>query len=340
MLGRVGDRPSTVVLLCAIALLLAACLGGGPEPAAAAPTPAARPAAEPAQLPQPAAPASQPPAAVTSGAVPAPAATAARSAGPPRQAPAQPPAFPGGPAVAVRSVHIAAGAFTMGRDDGPADERPAHSVQLAALKIDVLPVTTTEFAAFLNVVGPANRRGQNLFDVEDPDARIHRVDGRFRPDPGFDRHPVVEASWFGARDYCAWRGARLPSEAEWERAARGPEGRPYPWGDAAPDTTRARFGARMNDYLPVGSIAAGSTPDGILDLAGNVWQWLSSLYRPYPYRADDGREDGDSRDERVTRGGGHGSPAAHLRASYRGRGLSRAPSAGHHNIGFRCARGP
>lgn len=96
-------------------------------------------------------------------------------------------------------VRIVAGPFTMGRDDGPADERPAHTVHLATFEIDVLPVTTAQFAEFLNQVGSTSRRGQNLFDVDDPDARIHRVDGRFQPDPGYERHPVVEASWFGAR---------------------------------------------------------------------------------------------------------------------------------------------
>jgi formylglycine-generating enzyme required for sulfatase activity len=238
----------------------------------------------------------------------------------------------------VAMVRVEAGPFVMGTDDGPADERPAHAVELAAFEIDRLPVTTAQFAEFLSEVGPRNGAGQNLFDVDDPDARIHRVGGRFAPDAGFEHHPVVEASWFGARDYCRWRGARLPTEAEWEKAARGEDGRLYPWGNDPPDATRARFGVRPNDYLPVGSFPASVSPVGALDMAGNVWQWVSSLYRPYPYRPDDGREDPEDPGERVTRGGGHSSPADTLRSSFRGRGLSRAPAAGHHNIGFRCAR--
>ncbi len=238
----------------------------------------------------------------------------------------------------VAMLRVEGGPFVMGSDDGPADERPAHTVDLPAFDIDRLPVTTSQFAEFLNQVGPTNARGQNLFDVDDPDARIHRVGDRFVPDPGFEAHPVVEPTWFGARDFCAWRGARLPSEAEWERAARSADGRPYPWGGEPPDASRAHFGARPHDYLPVGSLPAGASPVGALDLAGNAWQWVSSLYRPYPYRADDGREDPDAAGERATRGGGHGSPPSHLRATYRGAGLSRAPTAGHHNIGFRCAR--
>ncbi len=83
---------------------------------------------------------------------------------------------------------------------------------------------------------------------------------------------------------------------------------------------------------------AGATPEGIVGLAGNTHEWTSSLYRPYPYRADDGREDPDGDGERVTRGGAHDGLAVHMRAAWRGDGVSRRPGAGHHNIGFRCAR--
>jgi iron(II)-dependent oxidoreductase len=151
---------------------------------------------------------------------------------------------------------------------------------------------------------------------------------------------VVEASWRGALAYCVRLGKRLPTEAEWEFAARGAAQRAYPWGDAPPDDRRARFAKGWNETAPVGSHPDGATPQGLLDMAGNVHQWVSSLDRPYPYRADDGREDPGAEGERVTRGGAHNSPAEHLRVSWRGRGVSRAPAAGHHNIGFRCARSP
>jgi iron(II)-dependent oxidoreductase len=234
-------------------------------------------------------------------------------------------------------VLVEAGPFPFGSDDGPADERPLQTIDLPGFEIDRLPVTTTQFAAFLMEVG-LRQGGHDLFDADDPDARIHRIGDRYVPDAGFEQHPVVEASWFGARDYCAWRGTRLPTEPEWEKAARGTDGRLYPWGWEAPDATRARFGARFNEYVPVGSYPAGASPAGALDMAGNVWEWVSSRYLPYPYRADDGREDPEHPGERVTRGGGHDSPAAHLRATHRGQGVSRAPARGHHNIGFRCAR--
>jgi iron(II)-dependent oxidoreductase len=149
---------------------------------------------------------------------------------------------------------------------------------------------------------------------------------------------VVEASWRGARAYCRRRGARLPSEAEWERTARGTEARIHPWGSAPPSAPRARFAAGWNQTATAGSLTAGATVDGILDLAGNVHEWTSSLYRPYPYVAGDGREDGEAPGERITRGGAHDSGASELRSAWRGAGVSRAPRAGHHNIGFRCAK--
>jgi iron(II)-dependent oxidoreductase len=244
-------------------------------------------------------------------------------------------------AQAPEMVEVAAGSFTMGRDDGPVDERPAHRVEVAGFLVDRLPVTHAQFAGFLQAQGLHGEfrgRAYGRYDDEDGDARIHRVDGRWRADPGLEHHPVNEVSWAGARDYCAWLGKRLPTEAEWEKAARGGDARLYPWGNAAPDATRAKFAAGWTQTAAVDAYPAGASPYGALDMAGNQWEWVSSLYRPYPYRADDGREDVASAEVRGTRGGGHDSPAAELTSTQRGRTLSRAPRAGHHNIGFRCAK--
>ncbi|HET9403068.1 MAG TPA: SUMF1/EgtB/PvdO family nonheme iron enzyme [Burkholderiales bacterium] len=232
---------------------------------------------------------------------------------------------------------IPAGPFTMGSDEGPADERPAHRLTLAAYLIDRYPVTNARFAEFLNAIGPFNARQERLFDFDDPDARVHRVHGKWVADAGFEQHPVVEVTWAGARDYCAWRGKRLPSEAEWEKAARGTDGRRYPWGNSTPDRSRAQFSARFNETAPVGAFPAGASPYGVRDMAGNAWEWVSSAYRPYPYDAKDGREDLTAGAVRGTRGGGHDSPADGITATQRGRNLSRNPASGHHNIGFRCA---
>ena len=242
------------------------------------------------------------------------------------------------PLCAQEMSAVAGGAFTMGRHDGPADERPAHQVDLPAYAIDRYPVTNAQFAEFLNTAGTANARGERSFDYDDPDARIHRVDGKWVADPGFDTHPVVEVTWAGARDYCAWRGKRLPTEAEWEKAARGSDLRLYPWGNSLPERTRARYAARYNETAPVDAHPAGASPYGVHDLSGNAWEWVSSAYRPYPYDARDGREDPAAGPVRGTRGGGHDSPAEEITVTQRGRNLSRNPASGHHNIGFRCAR--
>ena len=267
------------------------------------------------------------------------------------------------PAQTPEMVEVPAGAYTMGRDDGPEDERPAHRVDRARFLIDRLPVTNAQFAEFLDAQGlegiraggggdsagsgvssSGNSGGNSAsnryrrYDDDDNDARIHRVNGRWRADAGFERHPVNEVPWAGARDYCAWKNKRLPSEAEWEKAARGTDGRRYPWGNAAPDATRAKFASGWNTSAAVDAYPAGASPYGVLDMAGNQWEWVSSLYQPYPYRADDGRESLTADGVRGTRGGGHDSSPAELTTTQRGRTLSRAPRAGHHNIGFRCAR--
>jgi iron(II)-dependent oxidoreductase len=235
------------------------------------------------------------------------------------------------------TVTIVGGTFVMGRNDGLDDEAPEHNVTLATFAIDRNLVTNADFAVFLDAEGWKDRLGRRRYDLDDGDARITERDGKFVPIPGYADHPAVEVSWFGARDYCRWRGARLPTEAEWERAARGFDRRIYPWGNAAPDSTRAHFGQRYNATAPIGSYPAGATADRLLDMAGNVHQWTASLYRPYPYRSDDGRDDPEAVGERVTRGGAHDSPAGHLSAAWRGRGVSRGPAAGHHHVGFRCA---
>ncbi len=238
-------------------------------------------------------------------------------------------------------VEVPAGAFIMGGDDGPADEQPAHRLQLGRFLIDRLPVTHADFAAFLEARGLTGTQGAQpyrRFDHDDADARIRRVDGRWRAEPGLEQHPVNEVTWAGARDYCARLGKRLPTEAEWDRAARGGDGRRYPWGNAPADASRAHFAAGWTDTRPVDAHPAGASPYGVLDMAGNNWEWVSSLYRAYPYRADDGRDDLAAPGVRGTRGGGHDSPAGELTTTQRGRTLSRAPQAGHHNIGFRCVR--
>jgi formylglycine-generating enzyme required for sulfatase activity len=240
--------------------------------------------------------------------------------------------------VASETIRVAAGAFQMGSNNGPEDERPQHQVNVAEFFIDRTKVTNANFAQFVNARGVKSADGQIWYDSDDNDARIHRRDGKWQADAGHENHPVVEASWYGALEYCSWVSKRLPTEAEWEKAARGTDGRKYPWGSDAADSTRAHFNGGWNDFRQVGSFAKGASPSGMLDAAGNGWEWVSSAYMPYPYNTNDGREDLTKAQVRVTRGGGQDSRADELTTTHRGRHVSRNPRGGHHNIGFRCAR--
>ena len=263
-------------------------------------------------------------------------------------------------------VAIDGGRYSIGSADGPASTGPLHEVTLEPFLIDVYEVTNAQFATFLNtlevtakrdvragelrpddVEGPdANRlwggssgNDRAFIEMDDTDARIGTMDGHFTPEPGFANHPASESTWQGAAAFCAWRGARLPTEAEWEAATRGKEGRAYPWGAAPPTPERAVFGRGRGETDPVGSHPKGATPEGVFDLAGNEAEWASSLFKPYPYDAADGREDPKAPGERVTRGGDHVFDVApdQLTGYFRD-GFSRNPRRGHRHIGFRCAK--
>ncbi len=262
-------------------------------------------------------------------------------------------------------VLIEGGSYPIGSADGPASARPPHRVTLDPFLVDVYEVTNGQFAAFLNtlevtakrdvragelrpddVEGPDSDRSwggsgndRAFIEMDDTDARIGIVEGHFTPEPGFADHPVSESTWQGAVAFCAWRGARLPTEAEWEAAARGKEGRTYPWGEAPPTPEHAVFGRGRGETDPVGSHPKGATPEGVFDFSGNETEWTSSLFKPYPYDATDGREDPNAPGERVTRGGDHVFDVApgQLTGIFRD-GFSRNPRRGHRHIGFRCAK--
>lgn len=188
-------------------------------------------------------------------------------------------------------IHIPAGSFVMG-GQVHRDESPRHEVALPPFSIAKTPVTNAQYRRFVAATGHAG--------VADW-ARCARDWG--------DACPVVNVSWHDARAYAAWAGMRLPTEAEWECAARGADGREYPWGMAW-DASRCRgsVGGDLRSAerpAPVGSYPQGASPFGCLDMAGNVVEWCSSRYNPYPYRGDDGREllDTPDGDRRVLRGG-------------------------------------
>jgi formylglycine-generating enzyme required for sulfatase activity len=217
-------------------------------------------------------------------------------------------------------VYIPGGTFTMGdtHGDGDWDEKPTHQVTVADFWLDRTETANAQFARFVQ-------------------ASTYQPQGeRQKEAPGKDQHPVVNVTWNDAVAYCRWADKRLPTEAEWEYAARGTDGRKYPWGNAWEDN-RARFARNRGNQTtaPVGSYPSGASPFGVLDLTGNVWEWVSSLYKPYPYSATDGREDLNASGGRVNRGGSWSSNPGVLRSADRG---GFVPSYRYYVLGFRCAQ--
>ena len=242
------------------------------------------------------------------------------------------------PADADGIMLVQAGAFWMGRDDGAPEEQPMHRVYVRDFWIERHKVTNAEFAGFLNARGAVSAEGGRRYDWDDADARIRATAGHpWRADPGFERHPAVEVSWFGARDYCAWRGRRLPTEAEWEKAARGDDQRRYPWGTAAPTPALAVFGRASNATEPGDIRPLGTSPHRVEDLLGNLREWTSTALKAYPYRADDGREPFTGGGRVVVRGASHDDAAGTLHVTTRRAYDRRGAAAGHHHVGFRCA---
>jgi iron(II)-dependent oxidoreductase len=235
-------------------------------------------------------------------------------------------------------VAIPGGMFTMGRDNGPADEQPPHEFFLPTFYIDQDLVTVAAFAQFVQVHGTHGPNGEMYLDVSDADNRIHQHDRVWLPDQGFQRYPVGEVSWHGAMAYCQWRNKRLPTEAEWEKAARGTDGRLYPWGNEAPRADLAFFGGFRGETRPVGQYPKGASPYGVRDMAGQVWEWTTSIYQPYPYQPEDGREQISATAPRVARGGSSSSSATGLTSTSREVIIPARVEMGHAYIGFRCVK--
>jgi formylglycine-generating enzyme required for sulfatase activity len=209
-------------------------------------------------------------------------------------------------------------------------EDPAHRAIVPAYYIGRYPVTQAEYAAFVQATGrPVPYRS-------DPYSKAYSWDQSSRAFPSMlAEAPVVLVTWRDAAAYCRWIGGRLPSEAEWEKAARGVHAWEWPWGDTWLEgrCNSAEGGprrtSRVGDYSP-----QGDSPYGVGDMAGNVWEWCSSLLRPYPYRADDGREDTAARGPRVLRGGAFDLPWPRVRAAARN---AAGPDDSGYSIGFRVA---
>jgi formylglycine-generating enzyme required for sulfatase activity len=196
-------------------------------------------------------------------------------------------------------------------------------------------VPCNSFADFLNAEGVFSLTGERRYDWADEDARIHRsTTGVFKADVGFEHHAAVEVSWFGARDFCRWRGRRLPSEASGRRRREARTSAHIPWAGSRP-RRNAPSSVTATTRPRVGTPPCRPQPPRAEDLQGNLRQWTSSILRPYPVPA---REEGLAAQERVVlRGASHDDPIASLSISMLRSYDRRGAAAGHRDVGFRCA---
>lgn len=245
-------------------------------------------------------------------------------------------------------IHIPAGQFVMGANRNPdeqpvrlpppgvsyhrrssseyPDEQPVHGVYLDEFLVDKHEVTNRQYKRFCDATGKSYPSDPGFWDM--PDYFIACPD-----------HPVLNVSWYDAKAYCEWAGKRLPTEAEWEKAARGADARKHPWGNSEPGGTRCNILDNPDGYRhtsPVGVFPAGASPYGALDMAGNVWEWCNDWYEidyysKSPSHNPPGPTTGSSR---VIRGGSWCGLASGARCAFR---CGFEPSVRIWNYGFRCA---
>jgi formylglycine-generating enzyme required for sulfatase activity len=243
----------------------------------------------------------------------------------------------------VEMVLVPAGCFSMGNEIGFRGEQPVHEICFEQpFWIDRTEVTVAQFARFLNgqdtPVEDYQRWLQPWGVTELPHIQLARQDGVWAPLPGKGNGPLESVLWAGAAEYCAWREARLPGEAEWEYAARGPDGLLYPWGDEF----IADKAVRVYSLVPeVGSKPKGASWVGALDMSSSLFERVNSVYAPYPYDAADGREAGlesDGTSERVLRGGSWYHPVGMYDDITTTARFRASPHVAAWSYGFRCAR--
>jgi formylglycine-generating enzyme required for sulfatase activity len=238
-------------------------------------------------------------------------------------------------------VYIPAGTFRMGGMDARSapDERPAHNVTLDAFWMDQLEVTNAMYALCLQQ-GACTPPQSNKSSDRRPD---------YFTNPEFKDYPVVYVTWGQARAYCEWAGRHLPTETQWERAARGDDWRTFPWGEDKADGLRANFNMLVGDTSRVGTYPLGASPFGVLDLAGNVAEWTNDFYSGVYYESQSdavnptGPETSASL-KRVVRGGSLGDAEINIRVPKRSSVLGsnvevvpNTPGDFSPRIGFRCA---
>ena len=242
---------------------------------------------------------------------------------------------------------IPAGEFRMGSNSGGNDEKPVHSVYVDEFYMDTYEVTNAEYAAFLNAKGKHAEAGNTWYRLGWVGSRIEYVSRVYRVKAGYENHPVNYVSWYGAMAYAAWKGKRLPTEAEWEKAARGGlVGLKYPWGNSI-DSTRANYDNHIKGTTAVGKYSANGY--GLYDMSGNVMEWCLDEYNSGFYAISPARNPLSGANSimwildnyagiksfRVWRGGSWGDRASSLRVADRKDG---SPTNKDSYRGFRCVK--
>lgn len=251
-----------------------------------------------------------------------------------------------------RMVLVPAGEFIMGTDElqAPANQRPPRKVGLDAFYIDTHEVTNAQFEEFILAGGYKNRaywtkEGWAFIQKERfyyiyPIKEMYRIQSPL----GFGEngvstapdYPVIGVSWYEAAAYAKWAGKRLPTEAEWEKAARGTDARRYPWGNKM-DFSKINYFPHQKKLLPVGSFRSGASPYGAMDMAGSVWEWCADGYDENSYTTvPEANPTGNATaDAKVLRGGAWNSIRLLLQCTYRN---AEKPTHRSYTIGFRCAK--
>jgi formylglycine-generating enzyme required for sulfatase activity len=224
----------------------------------------------------------------------------------------------------MEMLYVPAGDFSMGSRDGAHAEMPVHTVWLDGFWIDQTEVTNGMYALCV-------QSGK----CTPPSSNASYTRKSYYDDPKYTDYPVINLTWNDATDYCKWAGRRLPSEAEWEKAARGSDGRTFPWGAAYPDCARLDYSQCVGDTSAVGSHPSGASPYGALDMVGNAWEWVNDWYSD-KYYADSPQKNPAGPPTgagHVLRGGGALSVNASVTTYHRANQASGDPGPG-----FRCAQ--
>jgi formylglycine-generating enzyme required for sulfatase activity len=262
-------------------------------------------------------PEESPTAAVTEAAATAIPTQAGPSATPNPTATPRPAATPtSAPSNKPNTVYVPGGEFVLGSDAGNEDETPQQTMSIDAFNIDVYPITNAEYKEFVDATGHEPPRTWK--------------EGAY-PEGTAD-HPVTWVTWHDAQDFAEWAGKRLPTEFEWEKAARGTDGQVYPWGDAFDSAKCNSNESGLGTTSPVGNYPDGVSPNGVFDMAGNVWEWTADWYDAYRGSLYELGRYGEQ--YKVLRGGSWYDGADLVRTTTR---KSFDPNQGFSTIGFRCA---